>query len=209
MSIRILEDENAEETPDDDVESFFWVFIFICSMFTGPRTFRQDKPYYINDWLSRMDDRSLANNKRGWLCAEPELFEQKLKHITPYFECAKPLIRKLADAVRFPSAGNLNHQYFINAFKEECAKLSSEDPILEDDLYLYPTKDEGLLPMKDLVDMSDIEQRRKLRLLGPINAENGETVEGVVSADPDLAGEESDTDTIAETTVERQAYTTE
>ena len=63
--------------------------------------------------------------------------------------------------------------------------------------------------MKDLVDTTNIEQRRKLRTLGPINAENGETIEGIVSADPDVLEEFTETDVITETTVERQAISNE
>ena len=178
-------------------------------MFTGPREFRQDKPYYIRNWLSGLSDQSLADAKKGWLGTEAVDFEQNLIHITPYFELAKPLLKKLADAVRFPSAGKLNHEYFIKAFKEEYNKLPMEQPVLDDDLYIYPTKDEGVLPMKDLVDTTNIEQRRKLRTLGPINAENGETIEGIVSADPDVLEEFTETDVITETTVERQAISNE
>ena len=207
MSFRILADEDVTELPEDDVELFFWVFVYMCSTFTSPQEFRQDKPYFIKNWLSGLNNKSLADAKKGWFGTEAAAFEQNLAYITPYFEHAKPLLRKLADAVCFPSTGKLNHEYFIKTFKEEYDKLPMEQPVLDDDLYIFPTKDEGVLPMKALVDTVNIEQRQKLHLLGPINAENGETVEGIVSADPDFLEDFTETDTITETLDKRQAVT--
>ena len=118
MSLRILQDENAEEIPQDDVESFFWVFIYVCTMFTGPKEFLKEKSYFIKDWLKRLDDKSLANNNRGRLGTNAEDFKRNLQYITLYFESAKPLIRKLTEAVRFPTTGHLTHKYFIACFEE-------------------------------------------------------------------------------------------
>ena len=85
----------------------------------------------------------------------------------------------------------------------------AETPTLSDDLFIFPTRDEGPLAMPPLMDMSDIEQRRKLQSLGPIAPENGLNLEGIVSADPDVAELIEDFEMLGVDGLVRRAFTQE
>ena len=69
------------------------------------------------------------------------------------------LVQKYTYCYYFSKIVHVNHKYFINAFQEAYDALDDVDVVIEDDeLYLYPDKPEGELPMPDLMDTSLKEQ---------------------------------------------------
>jgi hypothetical protein len=90
MALEVLahaDDHPIQQTPQHDLESIFYVLLYICSKFKGPknlkRSSKEDKGLDINAWFSAVDSyHALWLKKFGALSRFEELFISKFM---PYF----------------------------------------------------------------------------------------------------------------------------
>ncbi|CAD6454337.1 86454505-3836-429b-94a0-5ea2f7e49227 [Sclerotinia trifoliorum] len=82
-----------------DLESFFWVFFWICVHWNGPEWPREDKQEYSN-W-NHADPKNLGKMKSGTVLGKSEFVEEVESNFTYYCEPLIPCIKQLHEVV-FP-----------------------------------------------------------------------------------------------------------
>ena len=98
MSHRILSDPDAPRNLADDLESFFYVFLYICTMFNGPRLGQKKEniPFFICTWLYEPIMEKIGQAKYA-ICSSPlEKFRSDIiVHVQPYFKEFIPCLEGL------------------------------------------------------------------------------------------------------------------
>jgi hypothetical protein len=126
MSIELLAGDPVDHGYQHDLESFFYVFLWICTFYTKPGVLiaakdAKDKPMYL--W-----------GKREWTHKEVHMrrFDRLvLHHFTEYFEDFKGLAQALYN-VMFPredvfaSHSSVTHKSFISILEAKIAELKSK-----------------------------------------------------------------------------------
>ena len=76
MSHRILSDPDKRHLVTDDLESFFYVLLYIAIMFGGPGKNQKKEgiPYFIHSWLYEPELRKIGLGKYGICSKPPEAF---------------------------------------------------------------------------------------------------------------------------------------
>jgi serine/threonine protein kinase len=102
MAIDVL--RGVEHTYRHDLESFFYVLLWICARRTWEREFhcrRKDRPAdsVLGDWYGDTNNKKVAGNKQGSMHADG--FKSILEEFAPAFDHVKPLCRKLR-SILFP-----------------------------------------------------------------------------------------------------------
>ncbi|KAJ5723663.1 hypothetical protein N7488_001698 [Penicillium malachiteum] len=82
-----------------DLESFFWVLVWICIHYNGPTERARVVPLY--DKWNYLDTRELARNKTGLVAVERQFLRDIDESFTPYYQCLAPCVNKLRRLV-FP-----------------------------------------------------------------------------------------------------------
>ncbi|ETW77007.1 hypothetical protein HETIRDRAFT_460499 [Heterobasidion irregulare TC 32-1] len=129
-----------------DLESFFWVLLYLCLTRDGPGGGRrielsineplteETKPIYAAVYclFDSEDDHTLWNNKRLLFNNPDDLDEIILKCIHPYFDSLKPLISRWWKTLRFGYmtyndyvAGSL-HDRVLTSLEDELGKIQSK-----------------------------------------------------------------------------------
>ncbi|KAH6607062.1 hypothetical protein Trco_003375 [Trichoderma cornu-damae] len=81
-----------------DLESFFWVLLWICINYDGPSICVNQKKF--DNW-NYLGDRALAGAKQGVICDSPIFCRRAEENFTPFYEPLIPLMDRLR-AVVFP-----------------------------------------------------------------------------------------------------------
>jgi len=123
MSIQLLTAGTGkiEHTEKHDLKSFFWVLLYICTMFEGPgkrriNAQRTDPEHPFGHWLGKMDNLeevgenvtaygigSFQNIVLGHPDGPKDLLEQ---FMDPHFKLLIPMLEVLCDKVFFVAIGN-------------------------------------------------------------------------------------------------------
>lgn len=135
----LLEGKNVTHLPSHDLESLFYVLVFICTNLGGP-----DTPRSLEDLLEftslpiaawfvpETSFEGLATNKLGIAHA----FEKRIAdRFAPYFADIKPCVMELFRAM-YPNGPQiksaLTHDRMIEIFNETLEKLPSHDQHLSE-----------------------------------------------------------------------------
>ncbi|KAK7032849.1 hypothetical protein R3P38DRAFT_2521209 [Favolaschia claudopus] len=106
MSSAILtRGSSVKQKPSDDLESFWWVLIYLCIRYAGPEnTTRADYVATIKSFPPFDEDQTKADPtgrlKRHLLSAKGLVESEILPYFTLYFEDLKPCILELRDAFK-------------------------------------------------------------------------------------------------------------
>jgi hypothetical protein len=123
MSIQLLTAGTGkiEHTEKHDLESFFWVLLYICTMFKGPSQRRVNAPWAdpkhpFGHWLGKMDNLeevgknvsaygigSFLNVALGHPSGPKDLLE---RFMDPHFKPLIPMLEALCNKVFFLAIGN-------------------------------------------------------------------------------------------------------
>ena len=104
MSSKILSSfkkDTTIHTANDDIESLIYVLVWICVLYAGPSTVRQDKQVTetaLKPWVSvnsLNDAVNLGTLKKG-LRYQPSIVTDDF---TPFFRCLCPLVENLLTAL--------------------------------------------------------------------------------------------------------------
>ncbi|MCJ1360430.1 MAG: hypothetical protein MMC33_010435 [Icmadophila ericetorum] len=101
MAIEVL--RKVAHTYRHDLESFFYVLLWICARRTWERGFECRVSYnhessVLNDWYKGSFDQ-IAQAKQGYMYVDG--FEKIMNEVPPSFDCIKPLCRKMRELL-FP-----------------------------------------------------------------------------------------------------------
>jgi hypothetical protein len=113
-----------------DLESIFYVLIWVCSHMEGPETERSDphslESLPVREWCSmNVDLRTLGLIKLSHLA----YFEDSiLRHFTPYWNDFKPYLRQLKSAfwptsTMFPNPNNMTSEKMLAILREAIANV--------------------------------------------------------------------------------------
>ena len=135
MALEVLRAEGvSSHRPKHDLESFFYVLLFICMKYKGPGTKRTDddlahfQSFGIKEWfLWDATFKQLADSKVSQMTRFDRSFITKLD---PYFNDLKNCLTSLYNAVF--STRNLwdntaEHQTMLNILQETYNELPDED----------------------------------------------------------------------------------
>jgi hypothetical protein len=110
MSIEVLcsaDDKPIRQRPAHDLESIFYIIIYLCTIYTGPNGKRRsnaeavDSNLPILHWFNQgVRYRDMANTKIGQLTRFKVNF---VEHLTPYFSDIIPHLHNLLDVI-FPAS---------------------------------------------------------------------------------------------------------
>lgn len=110
MSIRLIEDERSGNSLADDMESFFWVLLWICVHYNGKGEYSGNQNFDI--WHNEIDD-ILAIKKRN-IVSDTTKFEKIAKaNFTQFYKPMIPLMEELrkmlfTDAIKRQSAPEMS-----------------------------------------------------------------------------------------------------
>lgn len=134
MAIELLmKKTKIRHTPHHDLESLFFVLIYLCTNLSGPGTIRskidllEHSTIPLSTWFRASSSlHEIGISKAGAFCA----FEENiLKCFSPYFEDLKPCILKIFQAMyRMPGCytSNVSHETIIQIFTETLDTLPHE-----------------------------------------------------------------------------------
>ena len=152
MSIEVLHhagDKQIKQKPTHDLESIFYVLLYICTLYKGPDGMKRSlgdmeemSSVAINDWfVMHKRFRDLADKKRGQLSRFESRF---LSRFPPYFHDLRSCMSHLWD-VLFPSptgsAGDPvrdlsscmgTHEGMLEVLRATCSQLPDEDVVEAD-----------------------------------------------------------------------------
>jgi Fungal protein kinase len=136
MAIDVL--RGVEHTYRHDLESFFYVLLWICARRAWEREFyckRKDRPAdsVLGGWYGDTT-KNVASDKQGSMHADG--FEEILDEFVPAFDCIKPLCRKLRSIIfpllkdgkldlRTPADPSTLYKPIIKAFEDAIAGLNT------------------------------------------------------------------------------------
>ena len=113
MSTALLKDQSKKPFYKDDLKSFFYVLIYMDTMYVGPNNWQRNVetvPKFIHEWFDMKGMEELVCKKDGMLDNKYKDFEKYyLSHFTPYFEFLKPCIRSMHAALRAPRKRHVTH----------------------------------------------------------------------------------------------------
>lgn len=153
MAFEILQGQDIKHTALHDLESFFYILLFICVRFGGPcgHTSSKELPEFMASWHDVKEPLSkIAQSKKSIIvCMRGEFEERVMKHVDPYFEPLKDCIRSVAamfcryyntqmlSDLDGPSGGNttptpaptlLTHERFIEILEQAITQLEQLPP---------------------------------------------------------------------------------
>ena len=103
MLAKVLTKPDEVHTVADDLESFFYVFLYICSMFLGPNKGqkKEDLPFYIHFWLYQPNMVNVGVEKSTiikyslpefWLMTVPFVLPTSKNSVLSWKNCSKSSI---------------------------------------------------------------------------------------------------------------------
>ena len=133
----LLQKKGIRHTPQHDLESLFFVLIYLCTNLSGPgaiRTqeeLRQHSTIPLSAWFNVAASlHQLGTNKAGALC----FFEENIvRCFSPYFDELQPCIRNIFKAIygnrRPGTPSDVSHDTIIDIFTEALDGLAPEVPL--------------------------------------------------------------------------------
>lgn len=98
----LMHGSSAKHKPTDDLQSFFWVLIYMCIRYAGPNTTRANYLPTIDSMQAFDPDQSnaytIGRYKKHVLSSKATLEREIFPKFTLYFESLKPFIVELRDA---------------------------------------------------------------------------------------------------------------
>jgi hypothetical protein len=131
MSISVL--QKKDHKPEHDLESLFYVLVWICSLYTGPGKPREglDKLSHellpVLDWAdSQRSFQQIADLKKGHVLQSEDFQERVLQYYSEYFRPLKQCCENLRQLF-FPSRDPaVDHKQFIIVLQEALKTLPKE-----------------------------------------------------------------------------------
>jgi hypothetical protein len=150
MSIQLAH-KNVPHHAKHDLESFFYVLLFITIMFTGPHKaikYKDHRSSGIFGKATDYHDLHLCASVKTTELSNFEMLDKTLKPMRPYFSDIKPLLVKLCFMVFNTVDNNIHvlklqgtHSAFMQELREAYECLPRVTPAdIPDDLYALPTK---------------------------------------------------------------------
>lgn len=133
MAIDILvQGATAEHKQEHDLESFFYVLIWICVNYAGPGGMeREDFSIYetqMKHWIQGPDLTSIGVSKSGAVSSRMIFKLMVLDQFSPYFESLKPCLAKLRDAFFMPTP--ITHQHMLDILQETLDLLPDVEDVV-------------------------------------------------------------------------------
>jgi hypothetical protein len=131
----LLGNAGVEHTEKHDLESFFYLLLYICTMYDGHKhvgySVDWDSRHPFGNWIKTATMRDIAASKTLILGG----FDKDFYHVCPYFTPLIPLLRKFRDAVFPPEAQNqrilkspsATHAKILHILRECFNELPNED----------------------------------------------------------------------------------
>jgi hypothetical protein len=136
MSVHVLMAMNSQDfvhVPLFDLQSFFFVFVWICIGYAGPKRPLIQSPEVLRSWVN--DNHSTAAATKSGQVIMPDIFITP--HFTLYFRDLAPFATKFCEAVLFQAsvADDIKywrtnvapHKKVIDLFNEELQRLRREE----------------------------------------------------------------------------------
>ncbi|PFH46593.1 hypothetical protein AMATHDRAFT_7634 [Amanita thiersii Skay4041] len=169
MSTGVLKGRGPH-TAADDLESFFYVLIFICLEYSGPGRQRiwddaRDMPWdiyhtYLNHWLLGEDLSRLAGGKACSLISESSFRADVLNEFPRYFQGLSPCLINLWEAL-FCSREAITHDIFMKILGE--SQEQDFDENVPDDSPPNPTQINGNPTSNDRDAFNEDDKEPKMR----------------------------------------------
>ena len=137
MSHQILCDPDNHHTVADDLESFFYILLYITMMFGGPGQSKKKEniPYFIHSWLYEPEMRKIGLKKYAICSNSPQVFSsQFLVHVQDYFKEFIPCLERLHLIFHlyvtsdYDSKYEPMHEMFLKVFHETKAMAPFTKP---------------------------------------------------------------------------------
>ncbi|KDR76375.1 hypothetical protein GALMADRAFT_268015 [Galerina marginata CBS 339.88] len=147
ISVGVLMGNKHE--PRHDLESFFYVLLWICWHYAGPHNVeRQNFDISLtpaNTWLVGEDFQAIGFNKIAQMSVTKDWFRTGLlSKFAPYFEDLKDCVAKLREKIFGNYAADITHQEIIDILEETRQRLpDKEDWSWENDKEGYGEEPEG------------------------------------------------------------------
>lgn len=150
MSIQLTH-KDVPHHAKHDIESFYYVLLFVTMMFTGPRKEIAYKDRHTSGIFGKDNDhhdfRLVASVKTAMLI-DFEMLDKTLKNMSPYFSDIKQLLIDLCSVVFDTSRDTImvfkpqgTHDAFKQKLREHYERLPSVTLVdIPDDLYALPEK---------------------------------------------------------------------
>jgi hypothetical protein len=103
MSINVLQGK-AQHEPSDDLESFFYVLIWMCIHYAGPGQWREGYKHnkaYLN-WIKGQSLDDIADHKRSAIINHDTFKDRISSQFSPYFRDLVPCINELRVEIAKP-----------------------------------------------------------------------------------------------------------
>lgn len=125
MAAEILRDPDTIHNIQHDLESFFYVLLYICGRYKGPNWQVADiMPEYIQSWLTSDKHEQLGEAKSEMLSSTDETFKANYTdYFTDYF---KPLACHMNNIRRLIASGKATHGNFIRILRDLISSLPAE-----------------------------------------------------------------------------------
>ena len=130
--------ENVPNNVHHDLESFFYILLWIFTFFQGPNN--QERPLEdvrgcaILDWMIPDDMKKTGLMKQGLISSSDTFNNHILNYISPYFEEFKPMLRHFRELVfaQVQKERVLTHVEVVKLLVEAMAVISGEAGIITD-----------------------------------------------------------------------------
>jgi len=150
MSIQLAH-KDVPHHAKHDIESFFYVLLFITIMFTGPRKAISYKDRHTSGIFGKATDYHdlrVFTSVKATALSDFEMLEESLKSMCPYFSDIKPLLVDLCSVVFATSNDSIlpfkpmgTHSAFKQKLRVHYEHLPRVIPAdIPDDLYALPAK---------------------------------------------------------------------
>jgi hypothetical protein len=142
-----------------DIESFYYVLLFVTIMFTGPRkeiSYKDRRTSGIFGKANDYHDIRLFASVKSAMLNDFETLDKTLKAMSPYFSDIKQLLVDLCSVVFGTSGDNIlvfkpqgTHSAFKQRLREYYERLPRVIQVdIPDDLYAFPKKPVTHMPVK-------------------------------------------------------------
>ena len=142
--MELLKTKTTEHTEKHDLESFFYVLLYICTTRAGPRKIwssaklsDQDHPFGISVKQTTLWN-ALAGLRAGWFTDPVYTSTHVFKHFHPYFKPIYPMLEKFCNTIfHVLRIGNdearslvpkATHEEVLAVLREAFDKLPDDDP---------------------------------------------------------------------------------
>ena len=191
MSHRILCNPDNRHTVADDLESFFYILLYITMMFGGPGQSQKKEniPYFIHSWLYEPEMRKIGLKKYAICSNSPQVFSsQFLVHVQDYFKEFIPCLERLHLIFHlyvtsdYDSKYEPTHEMFLKVFHETKAMAPFTEP--EGPENEVNIKKSRLTSLGGCADIPDLVDKAEECDLNAVRIIDGRGKEALVHSEP-------------------------